>query len=576
MRTFCIVSVITALYFAVNADAQEMQRRLPDGGKLEGSDRPGDKDGWKKWTKRVTMGARPDAVARTAELAARRQAIAADVTRLRARLQRAPDTATQTRITQALDELVEDYGLSRRLPRAFSIRDVQAMRQGQSKAPPGLIAAYVQFKKDLEARGVDLIVVPAPPDVAVYLSQFVPGVTPRTEVWPGWTQMQLELLDQDIEVLDLLDEFRADATNPIPVLFPNDGHTGSQGRRIMGRALAERLQRYDFARALVSERARFTYNVKTQQVNDVFSGPLYFAKGWDYLKEYTGQENPPVLPGRTLFTRIGRDRKREWAAPKRETMVPGLNRLKTAEFQYLEVKANLPIGDEVSRLDMVFVGDSQLHSAVHGSGLPAIVGAEIGGNFRWASKSWSGFDAPEIYLHTLCPDDQPPPRVVVVFHLPFKFWQKTDSKGKPVDEYKPRPLPPYTPGVSAVDRSLPAQPFQATIRIGAVSQPRDPMSVQYKDALTHSAATVVGGPYDGKVIGVRYWVMLGSQLVQTAGTIKPGQTFQVTLEPWDLTVRRDGALGRHMVYDDTDQDLTVPIFWVKDGPLSPEVVLKGL
>lgn len=571
----CIVSVVTALLLllAGDAGAQAMGRRLPDVGELEGSDRPGDKDGWRRWTKDVKMGARPDAVARAAELEARRLAIAADVARLRARLQRTPDAAAQTRIERALDELIENYGLSCRIPRAFSIRDLQAMKQRQAQAPQGLVAAYVQFKKDLEARGVDLIVVPAPPDCAVYMQQLVGGVTPRTEVWPGWTRMQLDLLENDIEVLDVLDAFRTEAASPIPVIFPNDGHTGSQGRRLMGRALAERLQRYDFARDLAPQRGKFVFEVKTQNGNDVLSGPLYFAKGWDYLKEFTGQDRPPSLPGRTLYSRRGRDGKTEWAAPKREEMVPGLNALKAYSFQYLEVKPKLTRGDEVSRLEMVFVGDSQLHTAVHGSGLPAIVGAEVGGIFRWASKSWGGFDAPGIYLHALCPDDKPPPRVVVVFHLPFKFWQKTDAKGNPDDEYKPRPLPPYRPGVAPVADGLPRESFEATIRITAVSRQKDPSTVVYKEALTQSAAVVVGGPYDGKAIGVRYWTMFDRQLLKPSGSVAVGQQMEVTLQPWAQTIVADRPLDRYMVYDETGLDLDVPVYWIAKGNLAPENLL---
>jgi hypothetical protein len=39
------------------------------------------------------------------------------------------------------------------------------------------------------------------------------------------------------------------------------------------------------------------------------------------------------------------------------------------------------------------------------------------------------------------------------------------------------------------------------------------------------------------------------------------------LVPWDQAVKDDPKLGTTMVYDDTDLDLDVPIFWVAKGPL---------
>ena len=38
------------------------------------------------------------------------------------------------------------------------------------------------------------------------------------------------------------------------------------------------------------------------------------------------------------------------------------------------------------RYELVFVGDSQLHTAVSGTSFPAFVNAEVGGTFRWGSK----------------------------------------------------------------------------------------------------------------------------------------------------------------------------------------------
>ena len=59
---------------------------------------------------------------------------------------------------------------------------------------------------------------------------------------------------------------------------------------------------------------------------------------------------------------------------------------KTFKFLNLSSTADLP-----KATDLVMIGDSQLHSAVYGSGLPTFYENAIGGQFRWGSKSWGGF-----------------------------------------------------------------------------------------------------------------------------------------------------------------------------------------
>ena len=67
------------------------------------------------------------------------------------------------------------------------------------------------------------------------------------------------------------------------------------------------------------------------------------------------------------------------------------------------------------------IGDSQLHSPVYGAGWPQIAMSQIGGSFRWGSRSGGieGSLAP-IYL-TVVPDFAEQPRVVVVTTLTKYF-----------------------------------------------------------------------------------------------------------------------------------------------------------
>lgn len=549
--------------------ASELPRRLPTVGKLEGSSRPGDKGSWRTWTGNVKLTPRPDAATRAKELADRKAAMKIQADKIRARSANNPNPAQQKVIEATLDKMIAQYGVTDTPPRVMTLNDLNTIRSGQDSMPEGFLAAFIQFKKDLEARGVDLIVLPVAPDSAIYLHEQLPGANPQTEIWPGWNSMMLQFLENDIEIVDTLEEMRASSKDPVAVIWPNDAHTGSRGRQIMGKALAERLQRYDFARALAANREKFSYEVKTEESTDISGGNLYFSKAWDNLPEFNGKEEAS-LPGRTLF-RFGSGEKTQWRAPKSEAMVPGLNALKKTPYQYLEVKNKFSRGDECSSLDLVMVGDSQLHSAVHGSGLPEILGAEIGGIFRWASKSWSRFDAPEIYLNALCPDTHAHPRVAVLAFLPFKFEKKEK------ESYQPLPLPPYNGLVKevATAANVPPKdkPFDATLRVKAVSKQKDPSTVQYKEALTHTACVIVGGPYDGQEIGVRSWTMFDSKLLPAPGNLKVGQTLNVTLEPWDLASRNVAGISSHMVYNETNQDLLVPVFWISRGDLAPDKVL---
>ena len=123
-----------------------------------------------------------------------------------------------------------------------------------------------------------------------------------------------------------------------------------------------------------------------------------------------------------------------------------VDRLKNKTFTYLNLssQANLP-----KITDLVMIGDSQLHSAVYGSGLPAFYMNAIGAQFRWGSKSWGGFSPPEIYLDVV-PNDAVQPRVVVLSVLPKYFWHSYDHRSGEINEeankYKPRPLPPLQDG----------------------------------------------------------------------------------------------------------------------------------
>ena len=62
--------------------------------------------------------------------------------------------------------------------------------------------------------------------------------------------------------------------------------------------------------------------------------------------------------------------------------------------------------------------------------------------------------------------------------------------------------------------------------------------------------------------------MHNSELREAAFAIKPGQSMKLTLMPWNEATQQHKGLSNHMVFNDSDQDLLIPIFWVSKGDLS--------
>lgn len=501
------------------------------------------------WTRHpVPTMIKPSEKEREKEIAQRKKDIAEQTAALKDRLKRVPDQAAMNRVRKKLEEIKANCGWVPEIKHVFGLREMQHMIDGTETLDEGLLSGYKQLQADLRKRDIDLIVMPFPGNSHFYTHRVVEGVDETDEIYPGYTKMLLTFLENDIEVVDMLDEFREAANDEIPVHWPNDPHTGSVGRRIAAEKLAERLQRYDFARKM---RKKNRQSISYKKVK--WTGA---RTGWSQY----------LLNAR----KVGNNRKK----PLESTNIPDIMPiLKKRPMQRLE-PVYKPADDDAPRRftpataglhDLVLIGDSQLHSSVFGEGLPGFVHAELGGICRWGSKSWSGFSLPAIYLETVTNQPENQPRVVVAFHLFFKLPASEDGES----EYKPKALPKMK--AAPKDGDPGTRPFNARVRVTAFSKPRDPRSVQYKDALMQAEAEIVEGPLAGKKVALRHEVM--HEKVLAKAFEKGGRprilkkVVNMRLVPWDQAVKNDPKLGTTMVYDDTDLDLDVPIFWVAKGPL---------
>ncbi len=518
----------------------------------------------------------PDARTRQRELAARKSAMEADKAAIRKRLQtQVPDDAKMAELDKKLREITRQYGWVPEQEFFYGIRSMAPMLNRQEVMPSGLLDAFVQLKKDLEARGVDLILLPLVPNPHFMAHELVPGIEAHHEYNPGWAKMVLQMLEADLEVVDTTMEFRKEAGNPLLVSWANDFHTGSLGRQIAARALAERLQRYDFARELAPNRPKW----KQKELSRTgASWPQRIAvvnKGLQSTKWWKKANKVDVIPPDVPQFHGGR-----------KTLVPvngfpreAISAMRKRRFNILEVTLPKAERDGLRRTEIVLFGDSQLHSAVFGTGFPEILMSEVGGVFRWGSKSWSGFSPPEIYLD-IVPDSGTQPRVAVLTFLPKYFWldYRNGNVRDPVGKYKPKAMPAFS-GKSAVPGgsvSAVSAPVEVDILITDVSTKptQDAESLDYDEALLHVAAQVTKGPLKGKTIGLRYWILYQGEWTKADLRIRKGQTFSLKLVPWGQVIKKDRNLGQHQVFDTVEQELTVPIYWAVEGALSPAFLLK--
>lgn len=505
----------------------------------------------------------PTASERAQEVNARKTAIEADIARLKARMQKTASSSDQQKLKSEVDRIYKTHGWCPKLETAFGKGSLEAFQKDQTKMDPKTLQAFIQFDRDMKARGIDLILMPGAPKIVYEGHRLVPGMDATTEVWPGWTNMAIQLLENDVEVIDTVEEFRKAAGSKIPVTWINEPHTGPMGRKIFGEALAKRLQRYAFSRELQAKPKAFTYTERKKtgaKMVTLLNNRAWINERW-WEKTNRGRKPFPYDDPQAVDAGLKTRNKNHkgWVyvyPPLTPTIIEDLKKL---EYAYYHLQGK-PSVKEYGRLDLAMIGDSQLHTAVLGSGLPAIIQAETNGLYRWGSKSWSGFSAPDIFLEVI-PTSVPQPRVVVMWFLPNKFFSK-----KP---YTAKSMPPVKGGKQvAAAAGVPEGNFTATVEILSVPNRRNPRNLSYSEALNHFPAVVKDGPFAGQEIGIRSWSMVDSELMEPAFAIKKGTKIKVSLMPWEDATKKFKGISQHMVFNDSDQDLLIPIFWISGGKLS--------
>ena len=131
------------------------------------------------------------------------------------------------------------------------------------------VPVVLAFNAWLKRNGVDLILVPAPKVVEVYPDRFLKSAPADRIIAPQTRKLIFDLLQADVEVIDLLPIFLAEAHKPGELIhLPTDTHWSNRAQQIAAGEIAKRLARYTLVRQAAAKPARY----RTQDITVPFKG----------------------------------------------------------------------------------------------------------------------------------------------------------------------------------------------------------------------------------------------------------------------------------------------------------------
>jgi hypothetical protein len=133
--------------------------------------------------------------------------------------------------------------------------DLEKQRKGKNPLP-----IIVEFKRQLEQRGVDFLFVPVPTKLEVYPEKLDPSAQSLGGgiVNPYFRKLLLALSKQGVEVVDLLPSFLGAKGGAGEPLFQHqDTHWSDRGLRLAAERLSARIQRYPWYAELSRHRRAF-------------------------------------------------------------------------------------------------------------------------------------------------------------------------------------------------------------------------------------------------------------------------------------------------------------------------------
>jgi len=471
----------------------------------------------------------PAAGGRQAELAARTQDMQADIASLRKRLDRVP--ASIDKVRAELKKVAAAKGINSTgiifgpAVAMEALCENRKFDQGNGNAFDALTA----FSRDLQQRGVDLMVVPYPTHAEVYAHRLFKGMKPEDELWPAKVEGIIKLLENNVEVVDLGDAFKS-YKGPGRVLGPFDHHFDTAGIDIIAKELARRIrQRYDFAKQAAAGQKQFT----RREIQ--LPAPKFFLR-------YNGISEDEAKP---------------------------LNIPATLPFEEVSFAGPVNLG---GKIDPVFLmGDSSVpFGGVYpkGAGIMPHLSAELGWLVPFTSDKGGAHKQCEWYARQHA-KTLPQPQVLIVVMVGYSLYFNEAFLGK----WSIAPLPPLPPPAQpaagpnkAAASPAAAEPFRAVVTLTKVSAPPDPEKTPYKEAYTVSEAEVTKllgnaeGVQVGDTILLVEWVMKDRKVLPAATRLRRGVTRTVGLSRWEKKLNASDEETR-MIMDDTE-NFDAAMYWV--------------
>ena len=232
---------------------------------------------------------------RKAELAERKQDMDADIAALQKRLGRVPGNIDTFRAE--LQKIRAAKGINGTGAVFGPDLSMQALAENRKfdTGAGNAMDALIPFSRELQQRGIDLMVVPYPTHAEVYGYRLYDNGKPDDELWPGKVEGLIKLLENDVEVIECGDAFKAYKGSG-RLMGPFDHHFDSAGIEILATEIGRRIRkRYDFAKA--GEEGRKLFTTQEAQVRT----PTSFL---DYNKinaeEAAALSIPPTIPVQQL------------------------------------------------------------------------------------------------------------------------------------------------------------------------------------------------------------------------------------------------------------------------------------
>lgn len=139
--------------------------------------------------------------------------------------------------------------------------DLREQPEGKNPWP-----AIIDFREQLQARGVDLLIVIIPTKAEIYpekLSEHAPGPE-GPWVTPWCRKLQGELAAAGVDVVDLLPAFMAERdSGDEPLYMPQDTHWTNRGVQLAARLIARRVRRYPWFAEVGAAPGRYTVRPAT-------------------------------------------------------------------------------------------------------------------------------------------------------------------------------------------------------------------------------------------------------------------------------------------------------------------------